>query len=107
MDIRDFILQRRIEKQGASFEMRCGVHSGTVVAGIVGVKKYAYDIWGDTVNTAARMEQNSAPGRINISGATYDLVKKHFTCQHRGKLEAKNKGSIDMYYVEGSVDQIP
>ena len=70
------------------------------VAGIVGVKKFAYDIWGDTVNTAARMEQNSLPGKINISSSTYELVKKDFTFSHRGKVDAKNKGMIDMYFVD-------
>jgi class 3 adenylate cyclase len=71
-----------------------------VVAGIVGVKKYAYDIWGDTVNLAARMEQNSEAGKFNISGSTYELVKEKFTCIHRGKIEAKHKGMVDMYFVE-------
>lgn len=80
--------------------VRIGINSGSVVAGIVGVKKYAYDIWGDTVNIAARMEQNCEVGKINISGATYELVKNDFTCVHRGKIEAKNKGEIDMYFVE-------
>ncbi len=81
------------------FNIRIGINTGPVVAGIVGVKKYAYDIWGDTVNTAARMEQNSEAGKINISGATYQLIKNDFTCTHRGKIEAKNKGEIDMYFV--------
>lgn len=85
--------------QNSRFEVRIGINSGAVVAGIVGVKKYAYDIWGDTVNTAARMEQNGEPGKINISGATYDLVKDDFVCEHRGKVQAKNKGEIDMYFV--------
>ena len=99
--MRDFMNKRWQETNEGTFRMRCGVHSGTVVAGIVGVKKYAYDIWGDTVNTAARMEQNCEAGKINISGTTYELVKEHHACLYRGKLEAKNKGSIDMYYVEG------
>jgi len=85
------------------FEIRIGINTGPVVAGIVGVKKYAYDIWGDTVNTAARMEQYSEPGRINITGATYELVKNEFICEYRGKIEAKNKGEIDMYFVNGIV----
>jgi class 3 adenylate cyclase len=71
------------------------------VAGIVGIKKFAYDIWGDTVNVAARMEQNSLPGRVNISGATYELVKDRFVCEHRGQIHAKNKGDMDMYFVNG------
>ncbi len=88
-----------MEQSGSRFSIRMGVHTGAVVAGIVGVKKYAYDIWGDTVNTAARMEQNSESGKINISGTTYELVKREFTCTHRGKIQAKNKGEIDMYFV--------
>ena len=82
------------------FNIRIGISSGPVVAGVVGVKKFAYDIWGDTVNTAARMEQYSEPGKINISGATYALINGDFTCTYRGKIEAKNKGEIDMYFVE-------
>jgi ligand-binding sensor domain-containing protein/class 3 adenylate cyclase len=81
-------------------EIRIGIHSGDVVAGIVGVKKFAYDIWGDTVNTAARMEQNGEKNKINVSGVTYELIKDQFTCTHRGKIPAKNKGEIDMYFVE-------
>jgi class 3 adenylate cyclase len=81
------------------FEARIGIHTGTVVAGIVGIKKYAYDIWGDTVNIAARMEQSSEGGRINISGYTYELVKNHFPCLYRGKVDAKGKGAVDMYFV--------
>jgi len=91
-------------KKGATgqshIEIRLGVHTGPVVAGIVGVKKFAYDIWGDTVNLASRMETNSEPGKINISGATYELVKNQFKCEYRGKIEAKKKGLVDMYFVE-------
>lgn len=94
-----FEINAYMEQSGSTFKIRMGIHSGAVVAGIVGVKKYAYDIWGDTVNTAARMEQNSESGKINISGATYELVKDKFTCEHRGRLPAKNKGEIDMYFV--------
>lgn len=89
------------EKKG-KFNIRIGLHSGPVVAGIVGVKKYAYDIWGDTVNLAARMEQHSQAGKINISRFTYELVKNEFICEHRGKVKAKHKGEIDMYFVTGS-----
>ena len=67
------------------FNGRIGINTGPVVAGIVGIKKYAYDIWGDTVNIAARMEQSSEPGQINISGSTYAIVKDHFNCIYRGK----------------------
>lgn len=82
------------------FEMRIGIHTGPVVAGVVGSHKFAYDIWGDTVNTASRLEQGSEPGKINISETTYRLVKDVFPCTYRGRLVAKNKGEIDMYFVE-------
>jgi class 3 adenylate cyclase len=82
-----------------TFEVRIGNHSGSLVASIVGVKKFAYDVWGDTVNTAARMEQNSEPGRINVSSATYELVKDQFSCEYRGEIAAKNKGMLKMYFV--------
>ncbi len=101
-EIHEFMINRKKEKEARGeipFELRIGIHTGPVVAGIVGVKKYAYDIWGDTVNVAARMEQNSEAGKINISGSTYELVKDKFSCTHRGKIKAKNKGEIDMYFV--------
>lgn len=85
------------------FQIRIGIHSGPVVAGIVGVKKYAYDIWGDTVNTAARMEQHSDTGKINISGATFEIIRNEFSCSYRGKIDAKNKGEIDMYFLEAEL----
>jgi adenylate cyclase len=96
-EIRDYIYNHH--QKGGLFKIRIGIHSGSVVAGIVGVKKFAYDIWGDTVNTAARMEQNGKEGMINISGSTYALIKNHYTCIYRGKIEAKHKGEIDMYFV--------
>jgi adenylate cyclase len=83
--------------------MRIGINTGPVVAGIVGEKKFAYDIWGDTVNTAARMEQTGEVGKINISGITYELVKDKFEFTYRGKVSAKNKGEIDMYFVENEI----
>jgi adenylate cyclase len=101
LEIREYMAMLK-ETNPASFEIRFGVHSGAVVAGIVGIKKFAYDIWGDTVNTAARMEQHSEPGCINISNATYELVKEEFLCTYRGELEAKHKGKMGMYFVVGS-----
>jgi class 3 adenylate cyclase len=88
-----------------TFEIRIGIHSGSVVAGIVGIKKFAYDIWGDTVNTAARMEQNSETGKINISQTTYELVKERFECSYRGQISAKNKGELNMYFVEKEINR--
>ncbi len=82
------------------FDVRIGAHSGPLVAGVVGIKKFAFDIWGDTVNTAARMQQYGEPGKINVSGATYELIKHRFKCLHRGKIEVKHKGEVDMYLVE-------
>ncbi len=102
IEIQNFMLDRKKEKESKrefTFEMRIGIHTGAVVAGIVGVKKFQYDIWGDTVNIAARMEQNSEAGKINISGNTYKLVKEKFHCVYRGKIEAKNKGEVEMYFV--------
>jgi len=94
-------LMRQKKAEGKpAFEMRIGINSGPVVAGIVGSHKFAYDIWGDTVNTAARLEQGGLVNKINISEATYQLVKHRFECTYRGKMAAKNKGDIDMYFVE-------
>ena len=94
-------MHERRQSHPFSFEMRIGIHSGPVVAGIVGSKKFAYDIWGDTVNLAARMEQNSEPNKINISKSTFDLVQSEFRCTPRGKIHAKNKGELEMFFVEG------
>ena len=99
IDINAFMQDRLAKLGNSTFEIRIGIHSGSVVAGIVGVKKFAYDIWGDTVNTAARMEQNSEAGKINISATTYELVKDKFDCVYRGEIEAKGKGMLKMYYV--------
>lgn len=86
-----------------TFELRIGIHCGQLVAGIVGKTKYAYDIWGDTVNTASRMESSGAAGKINISGSAYEQIKNRFRCVHRGKIEAKGKGQYDMYFIEAAL----
>jgi class 3 adenylate cyclase len=106
LDFRDEIdkLRRERTTQGKiPFEFRIGIHTGQLVAGVIGIKKFAYDIWGDTVNMAARMQEAGEPGKINISGTTYEIVKQKFACVYRGKLEAKNKGAVDMYYVESPI----
>ena len=102
-EIMDFMKERKAVMGDKTFEVRIGIHSGNVVAGIVGVIKFAYDIWGDTVNTAARMEEHSEAGKINISQTTFDLVKNMFNCTYRGEITAKNKGEMSMYFVENKV----
>lgn len=90
--------------QGMKYwDIRIGIHTGTVIAGVVGHKKLSYDIWGDTVNIASRMESSGEAGKINISGTTYEFVRDFFICQHRGKMPVKYKGELDMYFVEGIV----
>lgn len=104
LEIQDFLLHHKAERQGlglAYFEARVGIHTGPVVAGVVGKKKFAYDIWGDTVNIAARMEESCEPGRVNVSEDTHWLAKYEFEWQYRGKIAAKNKAAMDMYYVTG------
>ena len=88
------------EKHDLKMKMRVGIHTGPVVAGIVGEQKIEYDIWGDTVNIASRMESHGEVGKVNISDETYRHVKEFFTCHNRGKMEVKGKGEMDMYFIE-------
>jgi class 3 adenylate cyclase len=95
------IFNAELAKRGLPpWEIRIGIHTGPLIAGVVGEKKFAYDIWGDTVNTASRMESSGEPGKINISSATYELIKNQYHCFYRGKVAAKNKGELEMYFVE-------
>ncbi len=105
LEMQAFIQTHRLKKESnerPSFQMRLGIHTGPVVAGIVGVKKFQYDIWGDAVNTASRMESSGEVGYVNISQTTYELIKDDpmFKFQSRGKIEAKGKGVIEMYFVQ-------
>lgn len=104
LEMQEFVLQINQEKEAKGEEkwnLRVGIHTGKVVAGVVGKKKFAYDIWGDTVNTASRMESAGEVGKVNISGETFDKISEYFECEYRGKIKAKNKGDIDMYFVHG------
>jgi len=101
IEIKDYILKRNKEKK-IKLEIRIGIHTGPVVAGIVGMRKFTYDVWGDTVNIASRVTDRCEPQRINISGATHNVVGDKFNCIYRGKLDAKGKGQIDMYFVDKS-----
>lgn len=97
--LKDWNVQRT-ERGEAALEARIGIHTGPLVAGVVGYRKFAYDIWGDTVNIASRIESAGEGGRVNISESTYQLVKGKFTCTFRGVLPVKNLPPIAMYYVE-------
>lgn len=104
LEMQAFITNRKLVKQEKgeeAFEMRLGIHTGPVVAGIVGVKKFQYDVWGDTVNTASRVENHCKPGKVNISQVTYEFIKDdpQFTFESRGKIQAKGKGEIEMWFV--------
>jgi class 3 adenylate cyclase len=104
LEMQAWMANWKAEKQAKgelAWELRLGIHSGAVVAGVIGKNKFAYDIWGDAVNLASRMESSGEAGKVNISGATYELVKDKFQCTYRGKIEAKNKGEVEMYFVEG------
>ena len=84
----------------AQWELRIGIHTGSVMAGVVGKRKFTYNIWGDAVNMAAAMEANGEPGRINLSETTYQRIKTFFECEVRGPVEAKNKGPVKAFFLE-------
>ncbi|HQX72086.1 MAG TPA: adenylate/guanylate cyclase domain-containing protein [Chitinophagaceae bacterium] len=98
--IRQYNQKRNLEGL-ESWDLRIGVHVGPVIAGVVGKKKYAYDIWGSTVNIASRLESNGMPGKVNISSSVFELIKDKYSCSYRGKINAKNIGDIDMYFLDG------
>ena len=87
------------ETSSLKWEMRSGIHSGPVIGGIIGTQKLNFDLWGDTVNLASRMESASVAGRINLSAYTYELIKQNFSCEYRGKIDTKDKGKLEMYFV--------
>ena len=97
------ISEELITQNQTHFKIRIGINTGPLVAGVVGIKKFSYDIWGDTVNIASRMESNSEPGRINISEHTYQIIKNDFDCEYRGEIEVKNKGMMKMYFVNDPI----
>lgn len=102
LEIQDLVnrmIEQNVTPTGLKWRCRIGVHSGPVIAGVVGRKKYIYDIWGNTVNIAARMQQESEIGRVNVSGKTYEYIKDYFNCEYRGKIAVKNAEKSDMYFV--------
>ena len=104
LEIAAFVTEIRAARTetGLSYwDVRVGVHTGELVAGVIGQEKFSYDVWGDTVNTASRMESAGAPGRVNVSRATYELLKDDFEFEYRGRVEAKGKGEVEMFFVKG------
>lgn len=100
VEVMTYLSKKEPDSQGNKWRMRCGIHTGPVVAGVVGKNKFAYDIWGSTVNFASRMESSGEVGKINISEATYQLVKSQMPCTLRGAKEVKGLGKLNMYFVK-------
>ena len=106
LEMIDFMKRRKrnmIARNEPFFEIRIGINTGPVIAGVVGLNKFAYDIWGDTVNLASRLESNSQEGRVNISKSTYEYIRNKFFFTYRGKIEVRNKGAVEMYFLDGRV----
>ena len=93
-------LAQRNKESAIKWEMRIGIHCGPVIGGVIGSQKLSFDLWGDTVNVASRIENAGLVNKINISAYTYDLVKQDFPCEYRGKIATKDRGKIDMYFVK-------
>jgi class 3 adenylate cyclase len=103
LEIQSFIEKANEEKKSKGrpvFEIRIGINTGPLMAGVVGEKKFVYDVWGDSVNLASRMESSGEKGRVNISETTYIRIKDFFETEARGQILAKNKGAVDMYFVK-------
>lgn len=105
LEIESFIsgvVRKRAAAHQPFWQIRIGIHTGDLVAGVIGSEKFSYDVWGDAVNTASRMESSGEAGRVNISRATFELVRDYFDCEYRGLVPAKNKGEVEMYFVNGA-----
>lgn len=109
LEIQSFMNRMREIKAGQGlpyWELRLGIHTGPLVAGVIGEKKFAYDVWGDTVNTASRLESAGVAGRVNVSMSTQALLGEFFECEYRGRVPAKHKGDVDMYFVNGILAEL-
>jgi class 3 adenylate cyclase/predicted metal-dependent HD superfamily phosphohydrolase len=100
LEIKNYMIQRA-EKEPETWKIRIGINTGEVIAGVIGLKRFAYDIWGASVNQAQRMEMHGQPGIVNVSGNTYGFIAPYFECNYRGKIQTKHKGMLDMYSVKG------
>ncbi|MEI7596111.1 MAG: adenylate/guanylate cyclase domain-containing protein [Bacteroidota bacterium] len=106
-EMQEFMRKLALEsEEGSKWELRIGMHTGPIIAGVVGKNKFAYDVWGDTVNTASRVESSGEAWKINISGDTYEYIKDFFECSYRGKKPVKNRGEVDMYFVDRIIPEL-